>query len=447
MTARSAYAAVHDVLTGLCNRSTLLARGNAQLLRFDAETVAGGDGPQTLVALVLLDIDGLRAVNDALSYAAGDEVLRVLARRLAANQRAGEIVARLGGDEFAILLVEPAVVGTARDWSYPVDRARQFLTLLAEPAEVANVTIAVEASAGVVVEAAGGCDMAELLRRADVALRQAKRRAARVVRYEAANDGASTGRLALLAELRDALATTDQLLLYLQPTVDLVTGGATGAEALLRWRHPRRGLLEPGEFLGAVEHSELAGGLTLHVVDLALRVAAGWQEQGLRRPISVNLCARCLLDPTLPAAVAELLTTHGVAPHRLIVEITEAVMGAELAVVDSVIQGLRDIGVGVSVDNFGTESASLEFLTRFAVDEVKIDRAFVAAMADSPEVAAIVRATVDLARELGLRVVAEGVERPDQRAALVDLGVTSAQGFLFHRPLGVAEATTVLLGQ
>jgi diguanylate cyclase (GGDEF)-like protein len=430
MAARGAYDAVHDVLTGLSNRSTLIARGNARLTEAAATDT---------VALVLLDINGLRAVNDALSYPAGDELLRVLARRLADGQVQGELVGRLGGDEFAVMLTGP---GATIAWAN--ERAHELMSLLATPAEVAGLTIAMEASAGVVVEGIDVCDMAELLRRADVAMHLAKRDGLRLVRYDAAVDAASTDRLALLAELRDALATTDQLMVYLQPTVDLSTGAPVGAEALVRWQHPRRGLLGPTEFIQAIEHSELADGFTRHVLDMSLEIAAGWAAAGVAVPVSVNVCARCLLDPEFPAVVADRLAAHGVAPDRLIVEITEAVMGAELDVVARVVAGLRAIGVPVSVDDFGTESASLALLTGFAVDEVKIDRGFVAAMEDSPATAAIVRATVDLARQLGLRVVAQGVERPDQRTMLVGLGVHAGQGYLFAPPLEPAEATETI---
>jgi diguanylate cyclase len=441
MAARGAYDAVHDVLTGLSNRSTLIARGNARL--------AGADASDT-VALLLLDINGLRAVNDALSYPAGDELLKVLARRLADGQVAGELLGRLGGDEFAVMLTGP---GATDQWAH--DRARELMSVLAEPAEVAGVTIAMEASAGVVVAAVGpaghaagpvasACDMAELLRRADVALHLAKRDGLRLVRYDPSADAASTDRLSLLAELRDALATTDQLMVYLQPIVDLSTGVPVGAEALVRWQHPRRGLLAPGEFIQAIEHSELAAGFTRHVLDMSLEVATGWAAAGLAVPVSVNVCARCLLDPCFPAVVADRLAAHAVAPERLIVEITEAVMGAELDIVSTVVAGLRDIGVPVSVDDFGTESASLALLTGFAVDEVKIDRSFVAALEDSPATVAIVRATVDLARQLGLRVVAQGVERPEQRAMLVGLGVHSGQGYLFAEPMTPSDAAATL---
>jgi diguanylate cyclase (GGDEF)-like protein len=439
MTARSAYDALHDSLTGLPNRSTVVARGNAELRR-----VAG----PTPVALVVVDVEGLREVNESLGYSAGDEVLQVVARRLLERQLDGELIGRLGGDEFVILLLQAPDTGSSEPCEgYALDRARWLRADLAVPTQVGGCTIAVEASMGVVVATAGGCDMAELLRRADVALHQAKLEPGRLARYDARQDPANTDRLALLADLRDALAATDQFLLHVQPTVDLETGRPVEVEVLSRWDHPRRGLLEPADYIAVVEHSDLAGAFTLHTLDLALRLISDWASQGLHLPVSVNLCARCTSNPDLPMLVADRLTTHGVAPQQLILEITESVAMADADLAEQVVAGLRRLGVRVCVDNFGTGSASLSFLARFPVDEVKIDRTFVATMVDSPETAAIVKATVDVAHDLGMRVVAEGVERPEQRAALLELGVTAAQGFLFHRPMPAREAAPVLQGR
>jgi diguanylate cyclase (GGDEF)-like protein len=436
-TARSAYEAVHDRLTGLADRSTLLARGNAELRRLD---------PSSPVGLLLFDVDGFRAVNDALGHAAGDQLLRVLARRLGAMYVDGDLVGRLGGDTFA--LVCTGVPDGSIDEGHAacvLDRARLMTAVLARPAMISGVTIAVEVSAGIAVEAAGRCDITELLRRAEVALHHARRAGARIAQYDATCDATSTDRLTVLAELRDALATTDQLTVLLQPSIDLSSGAPTGAEALTRWQHPRRGMLVPAAFIDVIEQSELLSGFTRFVLDRALRIAAGWATQGVHVPISVNLASRSLLDRDLPAVVAGRLEAYGVRPDRLVLEITESVM-TELAVAEEVISALKAQGVQVSVDDFGTGAASLTLLTKVPLDEVKIDRSFVANMVTSPEAAAIVRATVDLAHELGLRVVAEGVERADQRQALAALGVTAAQGFLFYPPLRLERATAVLQG-
>ncbi|GGK14904.1 hypothetical protein GCM10010124_04400 [Pilimelia terevasa] len=444
---RSSYAADHDPLTGLINRSALLADGDSALRRLPVDQSVG---------LLLLDVNDFHDVNDALGHRAGDELLRLVASRLRDLTRPGELVARLGGDEFALLVAPgPGVPPTAlrrraadgergAPRAATLERARQIAEQLAVPLEVAGVTLSVEAAVGVVLAPAGTATMCELVRRADRAMHQAKAAGGGIAWYDSARDAASTDQLALLAELRDALQVDDQLVLALQPAVDLSTGAATGVEALIRWRHPRRGMLPPDEFVPVVEGSDLLADFTRYVVDRALVTAAEWACHGVHLPISVNISARSLLDPGLPADVAELLRRHAMPARRLVLEITETVVMSELEIIDEVLGGLRALGVGLAVDDFGTGFSSLTFLTRIAVDELKVDREFVAGMVDSPEAAAIVRATVELARQLGLRVVAEGVETADQRAALVELGCTTAQGYHFFRPMPPDKVLTVL---
>jgi diguanylate cyclase (GGDEF)-like protein len=434
MSARSLHDAMHDPLTGLINRTALLAKGAGALRMLDWEAP---------VALLLLDVDHFKEVNDTLGHAAGDALLQTTATRLGALTRPGELLARLGGDEFGLLLTTLPVADIEAagpndrpaSLRYCLRRARELIEELAAPTEVAGVRLSVESSIGVVVAPAGSTDMNELLRRADIAMYQAKKGGARVAWYDSANDAASTDKLALIAELREALNTDDQLVLALQPAVDLASGAPTGVEALIRWKHPRRGQLGPADFVRAVENSELLSPFTRYVIDKALTAAAEWATQGLDVPVAVNLSARNLLDPRLPADVAELLRRHRMPAHRLVVEITETVVMSEQEVVDEVLAGLRALGVGLSVDDFGTGYSSLTFLTRISVDELKVDRTFVRKMAESAEAAAIVRTILDLARDLGLRVVAEGVETADQRAALTALGCTAAQGFHFFRPM------------
>ncbi|GGK05193.1 hypothetical protein GCM10010123_38800 [Pilimelia anulata] len=445
--ARSSYAAVHDPLTGLINRSALLADGDSALRRLPVDQSVG---------LLLLDVNDFHDVNDALGHRAGDELLRLVAGRLLELTRPGELVARLGGDEFAMLVApEPAGATTplrrradGGDRCAPraatLDRARQIAEQLAVPVEVAGVALSVEATVGVVLAPAGTATMSELVRRADRAMHQAKAAGGGIAWYDSARDAASTDQLALLAELRDALAVEDQLVLALQPAVDLSSGAATGVEALIRWRHPRRGMLPPDEFVPMVEGSDLLAEFTRYVIDRALITAADWTRHGVFLPISVNISARSLLDPGLPTDVAELLLRHNIPARRLVLEITETVVMSESEIIDEVLAGLRALGVGLAVDDFGTGFSSLTFLTRIAVDELKVDREFVAGMVDSPEAAAIVRTTVELARQLGLRVVAEGVETADQRAALVELGCTTAQGYHFFRPMPPDKVLGVL---
>ncbi|WP_413775611.1 putative bifunctional diguanylate cyclase/phosphodiesterase [Micromonospora sp. RTGN7] len=436
VTARSSYEAIHDPLTGLLNRAAMLSKGD-QALRQRAH-----DHP---VALLLLDIDQFKEVNDTLGHAAGDQLLRLSANRLGALTRSGDLLGRLGGDEFALLLTRvPVIGGRTAPMAYALRQAREITERLAAPTEVAGVRMSIEVSVGVVVADAGTADLTELLRRADIAMYQAKEGGGNVASYDSSRDAASTDQLALLAELREALAADDQLVLALQPAVDLATGAPTGVEALIRWRHPRRGWLGPNDFIRPVENSEQLGTFTRYVLDKALAVAADWARQGLDVPISVNLSARSLLDPRLPAEIGEALRRHQVPPHRLVLEITETVMMSELEVIDEVLTTLRSMGVQLAVDDFGTGFSSLSFVTRIAVDELKVDRSFVIRMADSPEAAAIVRATVGLAHELGLRVVAEGVETAEQRLALAELGCTAAQGYHFFKPMPADKIGAVL---
>ncbi|MFE9188723.1 putative bifunctional diguanylate cyclase/phosphodiesterase [Micromonospora sp. NPDC007208] len=436
VTARSSYEAVHDPLTGLANRAAMLSKGDQSLRQLSH------DHP---VALLLLDINQFKEVNDTLGHAAGDQLLRLTANRLNALVRSGDLLGRLGGDEFALLLTAVPVLGDrAAPMAHALRQAREIAERLAAPTEVAGVRMSIEVSVGVVVATAGTADLTELLRRADIAMYQAKEGGGNVAAYDGARDAASTDQLALLAELREALKVDDQLVLALQPAVDLATGAPTGVEALIRWQHPRRGWLNPADFIRPVENSEQLGTFTRYVLNKALSVAASWARDGLDVPISVNLSARSLLDPRLPAEIAEALRRHQVPPHRLVLEITETVVMSELEVIDEVLATLRSMGVQLAVDDFGTGFSSLTFLTRIAVDELKVDRSFVIRMADSPEAAAIVRTTVGLAHELGLRVVAEGVETAEQRMALAELGCTSAQGYHFFKPMPADKIGAVL---
>jgi diguanylate cyclase len=432
LTERSDHDANHDPLTGLNNRSALLVRGTARLRGL--ETAAP-------VALLLLDINHFKEVNTTLGHAAGDSLLEIIAARLVARSGPADLVVRLGGDEFAVLFG-----GSEAQLPAAVDRARLLAADLARPTSVAGVQLSVEASIGVVAAAAGEIDVTEMLRRADIAMYQAKRSGASVAWYEADQDNASTDRLALLAELREALAGQDQIHLVLQPVVELPSRRPVSVEAFVRWQHPRRGTLIPKDFVRAVEQSELLGLFTRYVLAAALTFAARLRAAGTALPVSVNLSPRSLHDRQLPADVAHLLHQHDIPAAGLILEITETVVLSEDRVVDEVLAELRTLGVQLSVDDFGTGCSALTFLTRVALDEVKVDRTFVTRMVDQPEAEAIVRTTVELGRALGRRVVAEGVETADQCAALVALGCTTAQGFHFSRPMPAHTAVEALRG-
>lgn len=432
--ARSAHDAQHDPLTGLLNRTTLMARGETAV-----QLVPHADP----VVLLLVDVDHFREINDTLGHAAGDELLKVTTARLQHAARPGELLARLGGDEFALLQTNPEA-GPGGALRGAVRRGRDLVAQLAETARVSGVSVSIDASVGVVVAPAGTAEMSELLRRADAALWDAKQGGDAVGWYDSNRDVGGTDRPALLAELRTALQHDDELRVVLQPVVDLRTGAPIGVEALARWHHPRRGLLAPAEFIRLVEHSDLLGSFTEHVVDQALAAAAGLARRGMAVPVAVNLSARSLLDHRLPKALSTLLRKHRVPGRRLVLEITETVMTRELPGVDEALASLRALGIRLAVDDFGTGYASLTFLTRVRLDEVKVDRALVAQMAESPQAAAIVRTTVELGGELGMQVVAEGVETAAQKELLLRLGCGAAQGFYFAEPVAVERVPGTL---
>jgi diguanylate cyclase (GGDEF)-like protein len=426
--ARQAHEASHDPLTGLANRVLLQERTRAAL----------AEQHNLTTALLLLDLDHFKEINDTLGHAAGDFLLQRVADRLRALSRPGDLVARLGGDEFAVLLTglessdaaEPAAEGVLR--------------LLAEPVEYEGLRLSVEGSVGVACYPADAQDADELLRRADVAMYQAKSDRGSWVRYDVERDGSSVHRLALVAELRTALERNEVVVHY-QPQADLRTGQIVGIEALARWQHPQRGLLMPVDFVGVAEQSGLVRPFTLRVLDLAVAECARWTALGRPVTVAVNLAARSLLDRQLPHDVAAVLARHSLSPDRLVLEITESTATSELEVVEEVLGRLRRLGVALSVDDFGTGYSSLAFLQRTAVNELKVDRSFVCGMLTSDSDLALVRTTVQLAHSLGARAVAEGVEDASLAEALRDLGCDMAQGYWLSRPVA-AEAIRTLLG-
>ncbi|MFF5172318.1 putative bifunctional diguanylate cyclase/phosphodiesterase [Micromonospora sp. NPDC000089] len=413
-----AHAATHDPLTGLANRRQLMERGTEQIAERHAEGVT---------ALVLIDLNHFKEVNDTLGHAAGDQVLMQVADRLRAAARPDDLVARLGGDEFAVLLrglPAPAVAA---------HRAETLLGVLHEALDVDGMRISVEASGGIAAAPTSG-GMPELLRRADVAMYQAKRTGQRTATYAPTRDTADLGRLTLGGELPRAVADHEFTVTF-QPIVDLGTGEVTGAEALARWHHPTHGVIDPLRFIEAVERSGMLPAFAEAILDQALIAAVGWRDAGFDLPVSVNVSPRSLLDARFPGAVLARLRAHDLPPDRLVLELTETLTLSQLDVVDRVLSRLRDSGVRLALDDFGTGYSSLSLLSRIPVHELKIDRSFVTAMESSVEAAAVIRSTLDLGRSLGLAVVAEGVESEPQRRALWELGCGAGQGHLFARPL------------
>ncbi|MEU5938900.1 bifunctional diguanylate cyclase/phosphodiesterase [Micromonospora sp. NPDC047548] len=425
--AEHAHAATHDALTGLANRRHLLERGTEQLSTRHAEGVT---------ALVLIDLNHFKEVNDTLGHAAGDQVLMQVADRLRAAAQTEDLVARLGGDEFAVLLrglPAPAIAA---------HRAEALIGTLHEPLDVDGMRISIEASGGIAVAPASG-GMPELLRRADVAMYQAKRAGQRVSTYAPTRDTADLGRLTLGGELPRAVAD-HEFTVNFQPIVDLGTGEVTGAEALARWHHPTHGMIDPLRFIEAVERSGMLPAFAEAILDQALLAAGSWRAAGFDLPVSVNVSPRSLLDARFPGAVLARLRAHDLPPDRLVLELTETLTLSQLDVVDRVLSRLRDSGVRLALDDFGTGYSSLSLLSRIPVHELKIDRSFVTAMESSAEAAAVIRSTLDLGRSLDLTVVAEGVESEPQRRALWELGCAAGQGHLFARPLPAGSVLAAL---
>jgi len=420
--------AVTDPLTGLPNRRLLRDRVAQALLRArrTGETVA----------VMIIDLDDFKDVNDTLGHHAGDELLTLLAGRLRSALRAGDTVARLGGDEFAVLLPSVADEAAARGVAAALHAA------IAEPVALAGLTLDTHASIGIALFPDHADDGDGLLQRADVAMYQAKAQHLGHEVYRPEDDVHSPERLGLVGELRRALED-GELVLHYQPKVDLASGLPAGVEALVRWQHPVRGLLPPGEFIPLAEHTTLIAPLTLHVMDQALAQARRWDAEGTPVAVSVNVSVRNLLDGAFPDHVASLLARHGVPAARLELEITETVLMANPARAMEILARLHALGVHLAIDDFGVGYSSLDYLKRLPVDVIKIDRSFVMHMATDPADAMIVRSTIDLARNLGLRVVAEGVEDAASLETLRGLGCHAAQGYHLGRP---APAAALRLG-
>src|SRR5918992_2456163 len=347
----------------------------------------------------------------------------------------GDRLAGLGGEEFGVL------VGGVPDRAAVIEVAGRLRDVRRGPFALRGVAVELEASIGVAFYPEHGTTAGALLQRADVAMYDAKRGRHGVATYSAERDPYSADRLGLLAELRRAIEH-DELVLHYQPKVSLSTGELTGVEALVRWQHPTRGLLPPDEFVPLAERTGAVADLTRWVVDRALAQHRAWRDAGVDVAVAVNLAAANIVDVTLPAAIGQLLERHGVAADRLACEISEHTVMADPIRATDVLGGLRGLGVWLSLDDFGTGHSSLAYLKRLPLDEVKIDRSFVAGMTDDENDAVIVRSTIDLARNLGLEVVAEGVETETIMHGLAELRCDTAQGFYISRPLP-AEALDV----
>jgi diguanylate cyclase (GGDEF)-like protein/PAS domain S-box-containing protein len=415
------YRALHDLLTGLPNRTFLGDRLEQAIL--------AGEREKKPRALLLLDMDRFKQVNDTLGHASGDRLLQEVALRLRKALRRADTVARWGGDEFAI------VPSGTTDVPRAILIAEKLLETLEAPFTVAGQQVDIGASIGIAIYPEHGDDATTLMGRADVAMYVAKQARSGYSLYTGEQESALRP-LALVTKLRSAIEQFE-LVLHYQPIVDLQTGTPLAAEALVRWGHPSHGLIQPNDFIPAAEQSDLIKPLTLWVLNEALTQLNTWRKAGLDLGVTVNLSGRTLLDPDFPDATRQLLETWTIAPGLLTFEITERSMLA--AAEHEALRRLRALGVRLSADDFGTGYASLVHLKQLALDEIKIDRSFVTDMVANHDDAAIVRSTIDLAHSLGMRVVAEGVENPDTWEQLAQLGCDFVQGFYVSRPLPGSE--------
>ena len=414
------HEAEHDPLTGLPNRKVFRQRLE-DMLRHNS-----------LGAVVLLDLDRFKEVNDSLGHHAGDELLRVVAERLQRAVRGGDTVSRLGGDEFGLLLPSIGDVAAAHDLAA---RAR---AALAVELELQGVPLSIEASFGIALHPSDASTAESLLRCADAAMYQGKSGTQGVVLYEAAHAKLASQRLSLQADMRRAI-DRDELRLHYQPKIDLKSGLVVSVEALVRWQHPDRGLLAPAEFLPAIEQTGLIDPFTDWVLSHALADCAAWTAAGETWCVAVNVSARNLDAARFPEFVATSLRKSGIHHARLQLEVTETAMSIDQVAAKATLETLASYGIGVALDDFGMGYASLAHLRTLPLTEVKVDRGFVSGIENSESDREIVRSLVQLAHGLGLYVTAEGVENAATARWLLDVGCDSAQGYYFSRPVPWTE--------
>jgi diguanylate cyclase (GGDEF)-like protein len=393
------------------------------------------DGREHHFALLVLDIDRFKYVNDALGHAVGDRLLVEIGARLHRAVPDGHLVARLGGDEFAVVAPEVETAADARDLAGAIS------VMLSVPVVLDGLSLDVGGSIGIAMYPAHGDDFATLMRHADVAMYDAKMRGDAVAVYAPEADHNSADRLSLLADLRRALENPDsaEVAFYYQPQVEMASGLVVGVEALLRWHHPQRGLIDPEELIRVAEHSGVMRLLTLRVIDDVIAQLAKWRANGLVLRAAINVSVRDLHTGEIVDRLADRLAHHEIAAEMLQLEITEGALMADPRRVLTTLQRLHKVGIALSLDDFGTGYSSMQHLRRLPLAEVKIDRSFVLGMVHDSDDEAIVRSIIELAGALGLRVVAEGVEDDRTRRLLVAAGCHVAQGWFYARPMPADE--------
>ena len=420
------HQALHDGLTNLPNRVLLQDRLEQAILVQERET--------SPLALIVVDLDRFKEVNDTFGHHSGDFLLQEVASRLRQQLRASDTIARMGGDEFALILPR---IGDAQA---AVKVARKILNALDRPFMMDGQSITVGASIGIALCPSHGTDPDVLLRRADMAMYLAKNANSGYSLYSVDQDAALPGDLVLRGQLRTAIET-GQLRLFYQPKIHLKTGLVTRVEALVRWQHPEQGLIFPDSFIPLAERTGLIRPLTDWVLNEALRQCREWHDNGIPLHVAVNLSARSLQEPDLPAKVAHVLETWRIDARYLKLEITENSIMADPPQVMAILSVLQGMGVRLSLDDFGTGYSSLVHLRQLSVDEIKIDKSFILEMTSNANDAAVVRATIELAHNLGRQVVAEGVDDETTCRILSELGCDLAQGFYFSKAVPADDLT------
>ncbi len=411
--------ALYDALTGLPNR-TLIHDRLDQLLKAAERT------PSTF-SVMLMDLDRFKEVNDTFGHHAGDLLLKQVSRRLAGTLRDTDTIARLGGDEFAILL-------PGADDESAVHIARKIFSALEQPVDLEALSLTASASLGIARYPEHGQDASTLLRHADIAMYQAKQSRSGYCIYHKDIDTHSPRRMALMNDLRTAI-DNGQMSLHYQPIMDIASGAIRGVEALARWNHPEKGIIPPDQFIPMIEQTGLVQPFSHWAIDTALRQWSAWRQQGIDTTVAVNLSMRNLQDREFPQELAGLLKRWSVVPRALMLEVTESAMMSDPDHVLETLIHFRSLGVDVAIDDFGTGYSSLSYLKRLPVNELKIDREFVKDMRHNKDDAVIVRSTIDLAHNLGMKVVAEGVEDGETLRLLTELNCDLAQGYHFGRPV------------
>ncbi|HEX4654765.1 MAG TPA: EAL domain-containing protein [Mycobacteriales bacterium] len=420
LAAQMRHQAHHDALTGLPNRTQLLEHAGGLLDR--------AENRQASIAVLLIDLDRFKEINDVLGHASGDVLLAQVGPLMATAIRDGDVLARLGGDEFAAVLANA-------DEDAACAVARRLLERLTQTIDIDGISLQVDGSIGIAVSHTGsGDDIDTLLRQADIAMYSAKRTRSGYAVYEEEQNTSTLERLSMLGELRHAIAN-DQIVLHYQPKLSLPGVELVGVEALARWQHPTRGLLSPAEFIPVAESTGLIVPLTLQVLRMALAQLASWRSDGGDFSVAVNLSPRCLAEPMLTQHVLDLLAEHNVPSRCLELEITEETLVLDPERALATLTALHTAGITISIDDFGTGYSSMAYLRRLPVSELKVDRSFVMGMLQQADDEVLVRSLVELGHNLGLTVVAEGVEDQATLDALTKVGCDIAQGFHLGRPM------------